>query len=52
MILKINDLREKKIENNKEKILQGLIRAETNRKYAQFSLIYYNKLKLNSVISE
>ena len=52
MILKINDLREKKIENDKEKLLQGLIQAETNRKYAQFSLIYYNKLKLNSIISE
>tara|TARA_B110001452_G_scaffold3760_1_gene3415 strand:- start:2444 stop:3358 length:915 start_codon:yes stop_codon:yes gene_type:complete len=52
MILKINDLREKKIENNKEKILQELIEVETNRKYAQFSLIYYNKLKLNSIISE
>lgn len=52
MILKINDLREKKIENNKEKILQKLIEVETNRKYSQFSLIYYNKLKLNSIISE
>ena len=52
MILKIDDIREKKIESDKEKLLQELIQAETNKKYAQFSIIYYNKLKLNSVISE
>ncbi|MDA7713893.1 peptidylprolyl isomerase [Candidatus Pelagibacter sp.] len=52
MILKINDKREKKIENDKEKLLQELIKAETNKKYSQFSIIYYNKLKLNSIISE
>ena len=52
MILKINDIREKKIESDKEKLLQELIQAETNKKYAQFSIIYYNKIKLNSVISE
>tara|TARA_B110000971_G_scaffold78786_1_gene80908 strand:+ start:4360 stop:5274 length:915 start_codon:yes stop_codon:yes gene_type:complete len=52
MILKINDIREKKIESDKEKLLEELINAEINKKYAQFSIIYYNKLKLNSVISE
>ena len=52
MILKIDDIRKKKIEGDKEKLLQELIQAETNKKYAQFSIIYYNKLKLNSVISE
>ena len=52
MILKIDDIRKKKIEGDKEKLLQELIKAETNKKYAQFSIIYYNKLKLNSVISE
>ncbi len=52
MILKINDIRENKIESDKEKLLQELIQAETSRKYAQFSIIYYNKIKLNSVISE
>ena len=52
MILKINNIREKKIENNKEKLLQELIKSETNKKYSQFSIIYYNKLKLNSSINE
>jgi len=52
MILKINDIREVAIEKDKEKLLDELIKAETNNKYSQFSIIYYNKLKLNSVISE
>jgi len=52
MILKINNIREKKIENDQEKLLQELIDFETNKKYRQFSMIYYNKLKLNSEISE
>ena len=52
MILKINDIREAAIEKDKEKLLDELIKAETNNKYSQFSIIYYNKLKLNSVISE
>ena len=52
MILKINDIREVAIEKDKEKLLDELIKVETNNKYSQFSIIYYNKLKLNSVISE
>jgi len=52
MILKINDIREVTIEKDKEKLLDELIKVETNNKYSQFSIVYYNKLKLNSVISE
>ena len=52
MILKINDIREITIEKDKEKLLDELIKVETNNKYSQFSIIHYNKLKLNSVISE
>ena len=52
MILKINDIREITIEKDKEKLLDELIKVETNNKYSQFSIVYYNKLKLNSVISE
>ena len=52
MILKINDIREITIEKDKEKLLDDLIKVETNNKYSQLSIIYYNKLKLNSVISE
>jgi peptidyl-prolyl cis-trans isomerase SurA len=52
MILKINDRREKIIENDKEKLLQDLINAEANKKYSQFSEIHFNKLMLNTTISE
>lgn len=52
MIIKINDIREITIEKDKEKLLDDLIKVETNNKYSQFSIIHYNKLKLNSVISE
>ena len=34
-----------------EKLLQELISSETNKKYNQFSIIHYNKLKLNAEIS-
>ena len=52
MILKISDRKEKIIENDKEKLLQDLINTETNKKYAQFSIIHFNKLMLNTTISE
>ena len=44
MILKINDIREITIEKDKEKVLDDLIKVETNNKYSQFSIIHYNKL--------
>ena len=52
MILEIKNIREKKIKNDQEKLLQELISSETNKKYNQFSIIHYNKLKLNAEISE
>ena len=52
MILKVSNIRKNKIENNKDRLLQELIKSETNKKFNQFSIIYYSKLKLNSVISE
>ena len=52
MILKIDNIKEKETENNKEQLLQELVISETNKKYEQYSLIYYNKLRLNTVISE
>jgi len=51
MILEIKNIREKKIKNDQEKLLQELISSETNKKYNQFSIIHYNKLKLNAEIS-
>ena len=52
IILKINNKKQKKINNDKKKKLEEMIESETNKKYAQFSIIHYNKLRLNSIISE
>ena len=52
LILKIDNKKEKKIEKNKTKLLKEAIAFETNKQYKQFSIIYYNKIKLNSIISE
>ena len=37
---------------NEERILRSLINYEKQKQYNQFSLIYYNKIKLNNQISE
>ena len=52
LILKINDIKETKIEINKEKELNKMIMNETSKQLDKFSNIFYNKIKLNSVISE
>ena len=52
LILKINNKREieNKIDINKE--LQEIINYEKNKQLSQFSLLYYKKLKNNTVINE
>ncbi len=52
LILKIDNKKQKKIEIDKKKLLGEAIKFETNKQYNQFSIIYYNKIKLNSIISE
>ena len=52
LILKIKNKRQEKIELDKKKLLDEAIVFETNRQYKQFSIIYFNKIKLNSIISE
>ncbi len=52
LILKINDIREIKIEINKKKELDKMIMVETSNQLDKFSNIFYNKIKLNSAISE
>ena len=52
LILKIDNLKQKEIEIDKKKLLEEAILFETNKQYGQFSIIYYNKIKLNSIISE
>ncbi len=52
LILKINDIKEVNIEFDKQKELEKMIRSETSKQLDKFSNIFYNKVKLNSTISE
>ncbi len=52
LILKINDMKEIPIEIDKQKELDKMIMIETSKQLDKFSKIFYNKIKLNSTISE
>ena len=52
LILKINDIKEIALKINKQKELDKMIMIETSKQLDKFSNIFYNKIKLNSTISE
>ena len=52
MILKIDEIKESKIEINKQDELNKLIKIETNKQLNQFSRIYFMKSKINYIIDE
>ena len=52
LILKINDIKEIRVKIDKQKELDKMIMIETSKQLDKFSNILYNKIKLNSVISE
>ena len=52
LILKIEEKKTKKIEKDKELILQQMIEFEKNKQLNQFSQIYFNKIKVNYEINE
>jgi len=52
LILKIENKKEKIFKKDKKKILEQAITFETNKQYGQFSIIYYNQIRLNSIIIE
>ena len=52
LIIKVENREQQKKEADSKKLLEQAINYETNKQYNQFSIIYYNKIKLNSVISE
>ena len=52
LILKINEMKEVAIEFDKQKELDRMIMSETSKQLDKFSNIFYNKIKLNSTISE
>ncbi len=51
-VFKINEIRKIKVEIDKEKALDKMIIIETSKQLEKFSNIFYNKIKLNSKISE
>ena len=52
LILKINDKKEMKQIINIDKELKELNKFEKNKQLNQFSLLYYKKLKQNTIINE
>ena len=52
LILKINEIRKKPFEMNKQAELDKMIMIETTSQLDKFSNIFYNKIKLNAKISE
>ena len=52
LILRINDMKEVAIEFDKQKELDRMMVNETSKQLDKFSNIFYNKIKLNSTISE
>ena len=52
LILKLNEVFVEEFEKDLEKELDKLIRFETDRQLNEYSIIYFNKIKLNSVISD
>ena len=52
LILKINEIKEIPVKIDKKKELEKMIMIETSKQLDKFSNIFYNKIKLNSKISE
>ena len=50
--MKINDIKEVAIEFDKQKEIDKMVMSETSKQLDKFSNIFYNKIKLNSTISE
>ena len=52
LVLKIEDKKESKIKIDFDKELEKLINFESNKQFQQYSLIYLNKIKQNTFISD
>ena len=52
LIIKINDIKEEKVEKNFEDNFKRFILFEKNRQLNQFSIIYFNRIKQNADLSE
>lgn len=47
LLLFVNDKKEIKLEQDKDKVLKKMIESERTRQFDQFSQVYFNKIKLN-----
>ena len=52
LIIRLNDKRKKELKIDFDKTLNKMILEEKNRQLSQFSLIYFNKIKQNTFVSE
>ena len=52
MILKLENSKEQIVEVNIENRIEQVVQFETNRQLTQYSQIFYNKIKINTKISE
>ncbi len=52
LILKLNEIKNDKIQVNEKEELIKMIEYEKNRQLGQFSKIYYDKVKINTLINE
>mgnify|MGYP003686012355 FL=1 len=52
LILKINDKKKENVKIDEKKELNKIVAYEKNKQFNQFSLIFYNQLKINSKINE
>ena len=52
MILKLENSKEQIVEVNIKNRIKQVVEFETNRQLTQYSKIFYNKIKINTKISE
>jgi len=52
LILNLDEVKEEKIKIDEKKELEKMITYERNRQLKQFSKIYYDKVKINTIINE
>ena len=52
LILKVDNIRKENVEIDKKKEFAKMVKFEKNRQLEKFSKIYYNKIKINTAISE
>jgi peptidyl-prolyl cis-trans isomerase SurA len=52
LILNLDEIKNEKIKVDEEKELSKMVAYETNKQLEQFSKIYYDKIKINTIINE